>query len=99
MERLHQLQLGQQLSSVAHGIEWTNTPADINGDGLTDLLWMYHGSLGLYVSTALNQGDGTFASATAATQLSSVAHGGWTNHPADINGDGLTDLLWMYHGS
>ncbi len=59
--------------------------ADLNGDGLTDVIGV---DAGLNLVSALGRGDGTFSSTytTAGSSLSSVAMG-------DFNGDGKADVV------
>jgi len=73
---------------------------DLNGDGLTDLIWVHSGPTGLAAYTALGNGDGSFQSATG-RRLSSVnfgSNGAYQNKTGDLNGDGITDLIWMHSG-
>ncbi|GMM86715.1 FG-GAP-like repeat-containing protein [Pseudoalteromonas sp. MTN2-4] len=70
------------------------TVADINGDGLADIIGFGTNS----VFTALSKGDGTFASIKTAYNGFTINSGGWdvAKHPrkvADINGDGLADIV------
>ncbi|KZN53856.1 hypothetical protein N474_19275 [Pseudoalteromonas luteoviolacea CPMOR-2] len=68
--------------------------ADINGDGKDDIV----GFGGISVFTSLANGDGTFASPKRALNSFTEQNGGWevSKHPrmlADINGDGLADII------
>ncbi|MGD9079493.1 MAG: FG-GAP-like repeat-containing protein, partial [Desulfobacterales bacterium] len=63
--------------------------ADINGDARTDLIkHSYHGYFYVYLSI----GDGRFADPVETHITEGSKNNGYTNF-ADINGDGLTDLI------
>ncbi|MEJ2221800.1 MAG: FG-GAP-like repeat-containing protein, partial [Desulfobacterales bacterium] len=63
--------------------------ADINGDGRTDLIKRsYYNYLYVYLST----GGGRFADPVETLTTRGSSNNGYTNF-ADINGDGLTDLI------
>ncbi len=81
--------------------QYTKQLADINGDGIADLLWVYSGDGGLWVCTATGKGDGTF-NPVQIVQLSSSNYGAINTYSrlvADINGDGFPDLVWMHSGA
>lgn len=70
------------------------TVADINGDGLADIVGFGTNS----VFTSLSNGNGTFAAPKVAINSFTTGKGGWdvAQHPrklADINGDGLADIV------
>lgn len=77
---------------------------DINGDGLADVVYMFHnhvGSNGIYAY--LSNGDGTFSSSPLVSQSTQVpdAGAGLDNNVeselmGDFNGDGLMDLYHSY---
>ena len=75
--------------------------ADVNGDGLADIV----GFAGHSVHTALAKGDGTFGNMITAHNNFTVSGGGWSNqntyprHLADVNGDGLADIVGFGSGS
>jgi hypothetical protein len=76
---------------------YPRTLADVNGDGLADIVGF--GEQGTYV--ALATGGGQFGGLNLASRLfgASDAAGGWNSqdhyprHLADINGDGRADLV------
>lgn len=78
------------------GAHYSLQPADINGDGRVDLLyWQYDPARGLVIRSKI--GDGTGGFGHYETVPGDGVHG--TNygiHVLDINGDGLTDLLYWY---
>lgn len=93
-----------QHQTLMHGSYITLTPADFNGDGKTDLLRRgtsdWHPEMPL--SVWLSKGDGTFEKLIPPDQQI------WQNpyyssylpnvnvFPADVDGDGKSDLLWQH---
>jgi len=65
--------------------------ADVNGDGLADLISHWGTEYSTTVYSYLSNGDGTFESAVS-TSLRDDASSGFLRFP-DINGDGLADLV------
>ena len=69
------------------------TPADFNGDGLTDFLAIMGDNISQSgIQLVLNNGDGTFRDATFQLPLQPWKLGYSYGTPCDINGDGLIDL-------
>ncbi len=62
--------------------------ADLDGDGLLDLVFANYGPNGLF----LNRGDGTFEDVSATWGLASLDGRHDTCAPADVDHDGLVDL-------
>jgi hypothetical protein len=68
---------------------FTPTGPDLNGDGITDILWQSTTGGGTQ-AIWFGNGDGTFR--TVAGADASVAN--YTPHYADLNGDNNLDILW-----
>ncbi|MDO9427365.1 MAG: VCBS repeat-containing protein, partial [Methylobacterium sp.] len=77
---------------------------DFNGDGKLDLMYVTDGSMGLPYgkgmqrSVFLGNGDGTFGPRIASSFLE-THFSGYQLIPADINGDGKLDLMYITDGS
>jgi Bacterial Ig-like domain (group 3)/FG-GAP-like repeat len=67
------------------------TPADVNGDGLTDILSIDPNGI---LDTALSRGDGTFSLAGEVAAIK-----GEFLIPGDFNGDGRTDVAAVIEGN
>ena len=85
------------LDSSGWGDGWLTTyPAlagDVNGDGLTDMIW--RNSTGEKVLTSISLGNGSWSRTVDET---TGRWGGWFEHPAltgDVNGDGNMDMLLL----
>jgi hypothetical protein len=74
---------------------------DVNGDGRSDLIMLYHhtdGSIGLY--TALTTTTGGMEAFTIGATIPAASVWDWnafTTVTGDVNGDGRTDLTVLYH--
>jgi hypothetical protein len=64
---------------------------DFNGDGFTDLLWIYTPLNTAPMELWLGNGDGTFVNFTGVN----TSVNGYVPFLADFNGDGLSDILWV----
>src|SRR5579883_949252 len=105
--------ISQQIALTFAPWSWISDPSqhewfsgDFNGDGRTDLayLWDYNGTVEIYI--AFSNGDGTFSTTSFQPAFSTFAWG-WiadaSQHQwftGDFNNDGKTDLvyLWNYNG-
>ncbi|WKD48752.1 FG-GAP-like repeat-containing protein [Microbulbifer spongiae] len=92
----HKTLYDSQLFKFANHTTQKPMTADVNGDGLADLLWAFRSEKGLRTYTILNEGGGRFSRVTG----SSPSNGNFISYSpaitADYNGDGLTDLVWTY---
>lgn len=75
--------------------------ADVNGDGLLDVVWSYSGAGGLSAVAALGRGDGTFHRPQGRTLFTGnfSPYNAYSRLLGDVNGDGVPDLLWSHSGS
>jgi hypothetical protein len=67
--------------------------ADINGDGKTDLVYIYPGG---YIDTFVSKGNGTHEETIEHLKEFESTQGLWLT--GDFNGDGKTDLVYIYPG-
>jgi methionine-rich copper-binding protein CopC len=63
--------------------------ADVNNDGLNDLITLHSGNGNNFVSISMNSGERSFASPVDYT----IAEGGKKMSMADVNGDGFLDII------
>ncbi len=71
--------------------------ADINGDGIVDVLMTRANSSAVTAYKWIGKGDGTFQPEALSTQVG-VNYSGYVPQLADLDGDGLTDLVYLYAG-
>ncbi len=79
---------------------FTAKPVDIDGDGISDLVYVGSGSWGWAVYAWRGRGDGTFAPFGPGAGIPAIQQAGnfdsWSVDVADLNGDGLADVLLTY---
>jgi len=73
---------------------------DLNGDGVADLLFSYAGPLGAYAYAWLGKGDGSFIAVKGGQPVvaETISYAGYLFNFADVNGDGIVDVLTTYAG-
>jgi hypothetical protein len=74
--------------------------ADINGDGVTDLVAIHTGTDGVWASAWLGQGDGTLGPMLSIIAIPGNwgAVGSYQTQIVDINGDGIPDITAVQIG-
>jgi FG-GAP-like repeat len=70
---------------------------DFNGDGRSDILWLYHGNLAVSNWLATPDGNFTINDANAFVGLAAM-HTYDAKAVGDFNGDGRADVLWQVDG-
>lgn len=79
---------------------FTAYPADVNGDGISDLIWSQLGGATNRIHTALGKSDGRFE-----VTLAGQTHPASTNWSqavtaiGDVNGDARDDIVWVIPGA
>ncbi|GAG33684.1 unnamed protein product, partial [marine sediment metagenome] len=77
---------------------------DFNGDGNIDIVWMYGSLYDFKAYVALGDGQGHFTDKTSMSRVGSYQKyyranrrefSDFQNLVADVNNDGLSDLIWM----
>lgn len=74
---------------------------DVNGDGITDYVWVPHGQANVYMALGDGRGFQLPKLVLSGSQIGltpSSLHGRH-NHLADINGDGRSDYVWIPEGT
>lgn len=96
---------GYQVDSDSDYINYTDGKyllADVNGDGRQDLVWMFvtEEKLGRAVYLALADSTGQYGLAKTSLEIdASLSPLYYSNNDfavGDVNGDGKTDLLWLF---
>lgn len=80
---------------------WHESYQDVNGDGRADRIWVPDGTYEVWV--ALSDGNDFITPqlwlSRAETGVNVNSYGGWNILYGDVNGDGMTDRVWMPNGT
>lgn len=96
-------EFGNAWFTSGKGVDEGARLVDVNGDGLLDLLTLkYNGGTSYYREALLNTGftfvsDPDFAASLPDTYLAGPNGVDMGTRPVDFNGDGLVDLVQLYH--
>jgi hypothetical protein len=87
----------QVLGDGAGVHQYPTLAGDVNGDGKTDLIFIFQHSngSGLNIRTKLSNGDGTYRNVTQALGDGAGVHQ-YPTLAGDVNGDGKTDLIFIF---
>ncbi|MCG8314517.1 MAG: FG-GAP-like repeat-containing protein [Pseudomonadales bacterium] len=72
---------------------FTASIGDVNGDGLSDIVWAKSTVSGLRTYASLSKGDGAYKNAKY-TEVRDGDLRGFQSHVADVDGDGYADIVW-----
>jgi Thiol-activated cytolysin/FG-GAP-like repeat/FG-GAP repeat len=89
--------LGGQATSAPVAVPFETKLADVNNDGISDLIYNHRDANTNVVAVSLGSGSGAFGAPTVYTSNQAVPSGGWATYQlsvADITGDGRADLIW-----
>ncbi len=74
------------------------TTGDVDGDGLSDMIYIYRYNTTLYVLTKFNNGDGTWTDVNVSTPYGTIVDS-YPINTGDFNGDGKMDIVFTYYSS